>query len=246
MFYNVADDDPAGHRRGARAGPRGGAAPWREVASHGPRVASRDRGTLDPPHRPDVPGRHAWAASVCSSRPSSCRAPSSPSPGVRPYSRPRARGARHLHPRGLQRLPQPAGAPVQDRDRPLRPLLHGRRGHLRPSLPVGLPAHRSGPRPGREEVPRLLALAPPARTPGTSSRARTCRSFEFLLDTPLDTSLTSARMRTLARLGHPYSETEIENGARDALAAGRDGRRLAAEGRHRAHGRAGAQRGRSR
>lgn len=43
-------------------------------------------------------------------------------------------------------------------------------------------------------------------------------SFQFLLDTPLDTSLTSARMRTLARLGHPYSETEIENGPRDALA----------------------------
>jgi cytochrome c oxidase cbb3-type subunit I/II len=44
-------------------------------------------------------------------------------------------------------------------------------------------------------------------------------AFAFLLDAPLDTSLTSARLRTLSRLGHPYSEAEIENGPADALRA---------------------------
>ena len=43
-------------------------------------------------------------------------------------------------------------------------------------------------------------------------------AFEFLLRTPLDTSLTQAKMRTLKRLGHPYSDAEID-GAPDALAA---------------------------
>ena len=41
-------------------------------------------------------------------------------------------------------------------------------------------------------------------------------SFEFLTERPLDTSLTSARLRTLRRLGHPYSDDEIRNAPRDA------------------------------
>jgi len=41
-------------------------------------------------------------------------------------------------------------------------------------------------------------------------------AFSFLLETPLDTSLTQARLRTLKRLGHPYSDAEIE-GALDSL-----------------------------
>ena len=44
-------------------------------------------------------------------------------------------------------------------------------------------------------------------------------TFAFLLDEPLDTSLTSARLRTLATLGHPYSAEEIENGVEDAMRA---------------------------
>jgi cytochrome c oxidase cbb3-type subunit I/II len=43
-------------------------------------------------------------------------------------------------------------------------------------------------------------------------------AFAFLLETPLDTSLTQARLRTLVRLGHPYSETEIENALVDLAA----------------------------
>ena len=89
--------------------------------------------------------------------------------------RARARGSRHLHPRGLQQLPQPAGAPAQDRDRALRPLLAGGRGHLRPTVPVGLAAHRTGSRARRRQVPRLVALDPLPAIRARSSRARTCR-----------------------------------------------------------------------
>jgi cytochrome c oxidase cbb3-type subunit I/II len=43
-------------------------------------------------------------------------------------------------------------------------------------------------------------------------------SFAFLTERPLDTSLTSRRLATLRRLGHPYADAEIENAAQDALA----------------------------
>jgi cytochrome c oxidase cbb3-type subunit I/II len=43
-------------------------------------------------------------------------------------------------------------------------------------------------------------------------------SFAFLLDAPLDTSLTARRMQVLRTLGHPYSDAEIANAERDALA----------------------------
>ena len=43
-------------------------------------------------------------------------------------------------------------------------------------------------------------------------------AFAFLTTTPLDTSLTSARLATLRTLGHPYSDDEVANAERDALA----------------------------
>jgi cytochrome c oxidase cbb3-type subunit I/II len=43
--------------------------------------------------------------------------------------------------------------------------------------------------------------------------------FLFLTRTPLDLSMTSARMSTLRTLGHPYSDAEIDNAAADAQAA---------------------------
>jgi cytochrome c oxidase cbb3-type subunit I/II len=43
-------------------------------------------------------------------------------------------------------------------------------------------------------------------------------AFAFLLNTELDTSLTRARLETLRTLGHPYSDAEVENAERDALA----------------------------
>jgi cytochrome c oxidase cbb3-type subunit I/II len=52
------------------------------------------------------------------------------------------------------------------------------------------------------------ALEPRSNMPG----------FDFLTRTPLDTSLTSARLRALRRLGHPYSEAEVESAEHDALA----------------------------
>jgi cytochrome c oxidase cbb3-type subunit I/II len=43
-------------------------------------------------------------------------------------------------------------------------------------------------------------------------------AFGFLLETPLDTSLTAAKLAALRTLGHPYSDAEVEGAARDALA----------------------------
>jgi cytochrome c oxidase cbb3-type subunit I/II len=43
-------------------------------------------------------------------------------------------------------------------------------------------------------------------------------SFGFLARRELDTSLTSRKLATLARLGHPYSEEEIANAAEAARA----------------------------
>jgi cytochrome c oxidase cbb3-type subunit I/II len=42
--------------------------------------------------------------------------------------------------------------------------------------------------------------------------------FAFLLERPLDTSLTSRKLAALRRLGHPYSDEAIANAAADARA----------------------------
>jgi cytochrome c oxidase cbb3-type subunit I/II len=56
-------------------------------------------------------------------------------------------------------------------------------------------------------------------------------TFAFLERTPLDTSQSSARLRTLRTLGHPYSDEEVENAASDAHAqAEQVAARLRAEG----------------
>ena len=72
--------------------------------------------------------------------------------GVRPYSAARAAGPQHLRPRRLLPLPQPADPAVQGRGRALRPLQPGRREHVRPSVPVGLQAHRARPRARRRQA----------------------------------------------------------------------------------------------
>jgi cytochrome c oxidase cbb3-type subunit I/II len=56
-------------------------------------------------------------------------------------------------------------------------------------------------------------------------------SFAFLLDAPLDTSLTARRLAALRSVGHPYSDAEVEHAVRDALAqADRVAASLRAEG----------------
>jgi cytochrome c oxidase cbb3-type subunit I/II len=56
-------------------------------------------------------------------------------------------------------------------------------------------------------------------------------SFARLLDAPLDTSLTRRKLEVLRGLGHPYTDAEIENAAKDALAqAGEIARSLRGDG----------------
>ena len=43
-------------------------------------------------------------------------------------------------------------------------------------------------------------------------------AFDFLSRTELDLSLASAKLRTLRRLGHPYTDEEIENAEANARA----------------------------
>ncbi len=43
-------------------------------------------------------------------------------------------------------------------------------------------------------------------------------AFTFLLHAPLDTSLTTARLAALRRVGHPYSDAEVAGAAQDARA----------------------------
>jgi len=64
-------------------------------------------------------------------------------------------------------------------------------------------------------------------------------AFGFLLETPLDTSLTSAKLAALRRLGHPYSDAEVQSAEADALAAAdRVAAGLRAEGQQVAAGQA--------
>jgi cytochrome c oxidase cbb3-type subunit I/II len=43
-------------------------------------------------------------------------------------------------------------------------------------------------------------------------------AFAFLLETALDTSLSSAKLAALRSLGHPYTDAEVDNAPADALA----------------------------
>ncbi len=75
----------------------------------------------------------------------------------------RARRPRHLHPRGLLRLPQPDDPPDARRGRALRSLQPRRRVDVRPPVPVGLEANRAGPRPRRRPLFRRVARPAPDR-----------------------------------------------------------------------------------
>ena len=76
----------------------------------------------------------------------------------------RAGRPQHLCPRRLLSLPQPDDPPAARRGRALRPLQPGRREHVRPSVPVGLQAHRARSRARRRQIFRRLAPRPPARS----------------------------------------------------------------------------------
>ena len=71
-----------------------------------------------------------------------------------------AAGARagHLHPRRLPCLPLADDPPVPLGNRALRRIFQGRRVHLRPSVPLGIEAHRARPPPRRRKISRRLAL----------------------------------------------------------------------------------------
>ena len=75
--------------------------------------------------------------------------------------------------------------------------------------------------------PTLLASAINIRTHGIGftfenrgilSPIRICPIFAFLLERKLDTSLTQKRLQTLRKLGHPYSDQQINNAVNDAQA----------------------------
>ena len=70
----------------------------------------------------------------------------------------RSRGAGPVHPGRLRRVPLADDAADAFGDRALRRLLEGRRVRLRPSVPVGLEAHRSGSAPGRRQVSGRVAF----------------------------------------------------------------------------------------
>ena len=75
----------------------------------------------------------------------------------------RGRGTRPLHPRRLRRLSLADDAADPRRDRALRRVLEGGRVRLRPSVPLGIEAHRARPAPRRRQVSRLVALPAHAR-----------------------------------------------------------------------------------
>jgi cytochrome c oxidase cbb3-type subunit 1 len=76
----------------------------------------------------------------------------------------RTRRARHLHPRGLLRLPQPDDPPDARRGRALRPLQPRRGVDVRPSVPVGLEADRARSRPRRRPLLGRVARPAPHRS----------------------------------------------------------------------------------
>ena len=165
-----------------------------------------------------------------------------PIAGLKPYSRARGRGARPLHPRGLQRLSQPAGAPVQERDGSLR---RATRSPERASTTGRSCGARAGPGP----IWRGSAASTPRRGTGctsatraTSSRARTCPRSSSSRSASSTCPTSRASSRCCAGSGIPTGRRDRGRRGRRAR-AGRAGRGRAARGRDHARRGAGAQRG---
>ena len=81
--------------------------------------------------------------------------------GHAPLHAARARRPQHLRARGLLPLPQPDDPPDARRGGALRPLQPRGGVDVRPSLPVGLEAHRAGPRARRRPLFRRMARPAP-------------------------------------------------------------------------------------
>ncbi len=77
--------------------------------------------------------------------------------GDAPLHAARAGRPQHLRPRGLLHLPQPDDPAVPRRGGALRPLQPGGGVDVRPPVPVGLEAHRAGPRPRRRPLLERMA-----------------------------------------------------------------------------------------
>jgi cytochrome c oxidase cbb3-type subunit II len=132
-----------------------------------------------------------------------------PADGVEPYSAIRLAGRDVYVAEGLLQLPQPADPPVPRRNRTLRALLGGRRVRLRPPFQWG--SKRTGPDLARvgglysDDWHYLHMIDPRAVVPDSNMPA-----YPWLAERYVDGRSIQRRMRALRRLGHPYSDEEIE------------------------------------
>ena len=125
---------------------------------------------------------------------------------------------RHLCARGLLSLPQPDDPRAARRGGALRPLLDRRREHVRPSVPVGLEAHRSRPGAGRRQILQRLALRAPDQR---AERGAGIADAALRLpggDAAGHLGHLQARLRTLRAVGVPYTDDEIANAQADLQA----------------------------
>ena len=82
---------------------------------------------------------------------------------------------------------------------------------LRPSVPLGLEAHRPGPAPRRRQVSAMPGTTTTWTTRAPRRPARSCRATPWLLTQKLDTTSLPARIRALRKIGVPYP-AGYENG----------------------------------
>ena len=137
----------------------------------------------------------------------------------------RACRPQHLRARGLLHLPLADDPPAARRGRALRPLLARRREHVRPSVPVGVEAHRARPRARRRQIFRRLASRSSAGRRSPWCRDRSCRPIRGSPQTDLDLAHIDDDLRVQATLGVPYTAEMIANAQADVEGASRRGRR---------------------
>ena len=146
-----------------------------------------------------------------------------------PYTRARARGPRHLRARGLLHLPLADDPTVRAsrRSATASPRRSATRS-LRPPVPVGLEAHRPGPRARGRQVPEPLALPAPASTRASISPGSNMPPYALLASAARRLSTRPTRkLRAMQQLGVPYTDAEDVDAAAAAAQAqaGRDRRR---------------------
>ena len=130
--------------------------------------------------------------------------------------RSRARGARRLPARGLLQLPLADDSSVPLGAAAVRRAVHDGRVAVRPPVPVGLQADRSGPGARRGRSTRTSGTTGTSSIRAKSPPGSNMPPYAHLADGHVDLTRTTDKLHAMKSIGVPYTDDEVAHAAADA------------------------------